>query len=185
MTWSCYSNPDHYERNLRFIHLVHALGRATSGAKLPSAGLCLNASKAESRLVTATIPLDVFFCLGNDSCFMQLHPIQGALVGAASVPSISWTLTWQSGCPKSSVDDLCTGRGVVLSRAAITPRSIETQPLWLDDLSLSAWTSRQWFFSKLKNCPWGWTFWQRSKNCPQRWIINKSLTRKKNAEELS
>ena len=36
--------------------------------------------------------------------------------------------------PKSSVDDLCTGRGVVLGRAATTLRSIETQPLGLADL---------------------------------------------------
>ena len=41
----------------------------------------------------------------------------------------------QSGGPKSSVDDLCTGRGVVLGRAATTLRSIETQPFRLDDLS--------------------------------------------------
>ena len=34
-----------------FGHLVHALGRAAGGAKLPSVGLCLNASKAVSFLV--------------------------------------------------------------------------------------------------------------------------------------
>jgi chaperonin GroEL len=42
------------------------------------------------------------------------------------------SLIWQSGDPKSSVDDLCTGRGVVLGRAATTLRSIETQPLDVD-----------------------------------------------------
>ena len=31
--------------------MVHALGRAAGGAKLPSVGLCLNASKAVSFLV--------------------------------------------------------------------------------------------------------------------------------------
>jgi hypothetical protein len=41
-----------------FGHLVYVLGRSAGGAKLPSVGLCLNASKAESRLVMATIPLD-------------------------------------------------------------------------------------------------------------------------------
>ena len=41
----------------------------------------------------------------------------------------------RSDSPKSSVDDLCTGRGVVLGRAATTLRSIETQPFWLGDLS--------------------------------------------------
>ncbi|CAB0044419.1 unnamed protein product [Trichogramma brassicae] len=39
-----YLNPAQYERNRRFGHLVHALGRAAGGAKLPSVGLCLNAS---------------------------------------------------------------------------------------------------------------------------------------------
>ena len=49
------SNPAQYERNRRFGHLVHALGREAGGAKLPSAGLCLNASKAVSLLDGATI----------------------------------------------------------------------------------------------------------------------------------
>ncbi|KAL0098322.1 hypothetical protein PUN28_020564 [Cardiocondyla obscurior] len=51
MTSHCDSNPAQYERNRRFGHLVHALGRAAGGAKLPSVGLCLNASKAVSSLV--------------------------------------------------------------------------------------------------------------------------------------
>ena len=39
------------------------------------------------------------------------------------------------------VDDLCTGRGVVLGRAATTLRSIETQPFdWM--ICLVSWTSR-------------------------------------------
>ncbi|KAG8266662.1 hypothetical protein J6590_066230 [Homalodisca vitripennis] len=58
MTSRCNSNPAQYERNRRFGHLVHALGRAAGGAKLPSVGLCLNASKAESRLVGADIHLE-------------------------------------------------------------------------------------------------------------------------------
>ncbi len=53
----CDSNPAQYERNRRFGHLVHALGRSAGGAKLPSAGLCLNASKAASHLDDATILL--------------------------------------------------------------------------------------------------------------------------------
>ena len=53
----CDSNPAQYERNRRFGHLVHALGRSAGGAKLPSAGLCLNASKAASHLGDATILL--------------------------------------------------------------------------------------------------------------------------------
>ncbi|KAG8255496.1 hypothetical protein J6590_091320 [Homalodisca vitripennis] len=55
MTSRCNSNPAQYERNRRFGHLVHALGRAAGGAKPPSVGLCLNASKAESYLVGADI----------------------------------------------------------------------------------------------------------------------------------
>jgi hypothetical protein len=51
MTRRSDSNPAQYERNRRFGHLVHALARAGGGAKLPSAGLCLNASKAVSFLV--------------------------------------------------------------------------------------------------------------------------------------
>jgi hypothetical protein len=51
----CDSNPAQYERNRRFGHLVHALGRSAGGAKLPSAGLCLNASKAASYLDEAMI----------------------------------------------------------------------------------------------------------------------------------
>ena len=35
--------------------MVHVLGRKANGAKLPSGGLGLNASKSESRLVNATI----------------------------------------------------------------------------------------------------------------------------------
>ncbi|CAN7977941.1 unnamed protein product [Ixodes persulcatus] len=55
MTGHCDSNPAQYERNRRFGHLVHVLGRETSGAKLPSVGLRLNASKSESRLSSAMI----------------------------------------------------------------------------------------------------------------------------------
>ncbi len=48
MTGHRAGNPAQYERNRRFGHLVHVLGRETSGAKLPSVGLRLNASKSES-----------------------------------------------------------------------------------------------------------------------------------------
>ena len=50
MTSRCDSEPAQNERNRRFGYLVHALGRAAGGAKLPSVGLCLNASKAVSFL---------------------------------------------------------------------------------------------------------------------------------------
>ncbi|KAI4485655.1 hypothetical protein M0802_012625 [Mischocyttarus mexicanus] len=54
MTSLCDSNPAQYERNRRFGNLVHKLGQAAGGAKLPSIGLCLNASH------TVGSPLAVF-----------------------------------------------------------------------------------------------------------------------------
>ncbi len=132
MTRRCDSNPAQYERNRRFGHLVHVLGRSAGGAKLPSVGLCLNASKAESRLVTAMIPLGPLFAWGRivllPFFWFGLHPAPGNPVLGSKCPWLSRSLTLQSGGPKSSVDDLCTGRGVVLGRAATTLRSIETQP---------------------------------------------------------
>jgi hypothetical protein len=127
MTRRCDSNPAQYERNRRFGHLVHVLGRSAGGAKLPSVGLCLNASKAESRLGTATILLGLLFARGRIVARLPI-PIQGTWSPAASVGGSPDQPLWQSGGPKSSVDDLCTGRGVVLGRAATTLRSIETQP---------------------------------------------------------
>ena len=76
MTRRCDSNPAQYERNRRFGHLVHVLGRSAGGAKLPSVGLCLNASKAESRLVMATIPLDVLFARGTIVSFANSTPLR-------------------------------------------------------------------------------------------------------------
>ena len=72
MTRRCDSNPAQYERNRRFGHLVHVLGRSAGGAKLPSVGLCLNASKAESRLDTATILSGLLFARGR--IVFGLHP---------------------------------------------------------------------------------------------------------------
>ena len=137
MTRRCDSNPAQYERNRRFGHLVYVLGRSAGGAKLPSVGLCLNASKAESRLVTATIPLDPSFCSGKDSLRTPARSREPWRTAQSAV-RLSRSLTWQGGGPKSSVDDLCTGRGVVLGRAATTLRSIETQPFSTGWFVLSA-----------------------------------------------
>ena len=82
MTRRCDSNPAQYERNRRFGHLVHVLGRSADGAKLPSVGLCLNASKAESHLDMATILLGLLFARGR--IVFGLHPTQGTLARAAS-----------------------------------------------------------------------------------------------------
>ena len=50
ITRHCDSNPAQYERNRRFGPVVLVLGREASGAKLPSVGLRLKASKSESFL---------------------------------------------------------------------------------------------------------------------------------------
>ena len=131
MASRCDSNPAQYERNRRFGHLVHVLTRSSDGAKLPSVGLCLNASKAESRLAMATIPLGLLFCSGSDSLRTPSRS-EELCCAAQSAAWLSSSSTWQSGGPKSSVDDLCAGRGVVLGRAATILRSIETQPFdWM------------------------------------------------------
>ena len=83
MTRRCDSNPAQYERNRRFGHLVHVLGRSAGGAKLPSVGLCLNASKAESRLDTATILLGLLFARGR-IVLTDSIPSQGTWSGARS-----------------------------------------------------------------------------------------------------
>ena len=128
MTSHCDSNPAQYERNSRFGHLVHILSRSAGGVKLPSVGLCLNASKAESCLDTAMIPLGFLFARGRIVCLFGLHPDPRNFVFCYKCIWLSRSLILQSGSPKSSVDYLCTGRGVVLGRAATTLRSIETQP---------------------------------------------------------
>ena len=83
MTRRCDSNPAQYERNRRFGHLVHVLGRSVGGAKLPSVGLCLNASKAEARLDMATLLLGLFFVRGRIG--FGLHPDSGTWTCAISV----------------------------------------------------------------------------------------------------
>ncbi len=80
LTGRCDSNPAQYERNRRFGHLVYVLGRSAGGAKLPSVGLCLNASKAESRLAMATILSGLLFRSGKDSP-LRLRPVRRNLVG--------------------------------------------------------------------------------------------------------
>merc|ERR1712026_362808 len=55
----------------------------TDGAKLPSVGLCLNASKAEARLDMATLLLGLFFVRGRIG--FGLHPDSGTWTCAISV----------------------------------------------------------------------------------------------------
>ena len=129
----CDSNSAQYERNRRFGHLVLSVGRATSAEKLPSVGLRLNASKSESRLVNATILFVPRACLGTRSPVLPGDQTFSArtLNVVVEVPPDVVRATHpfrERRGTKSSVDDLGTGRGVVISRAAFLLRSIETQP---------------------------------------------------------
>ena len=107
--------------------MVHVLSRSADGAKLPSVGICLNASKAESRLDMAILPLGWKSVWGRIG--VSLHPAVGSLTCAQSALVIPDDSVIRVSGPKSFVDDLCTGHGVVLGRAATTLRSIETHPL--------------------------------------------------------
>lgn len=142
MTSHCDSNPAQYERNRRFGHLVHALGRETSGAKLPSVGLRLNASKSESRLSIAMISraLAAFAGIvrgGTTSAASAgtrfddaARATERSPVAEAECNRCSFALVMVLCCSvKSFVDDSGTCRGVVHSRAATTLRSIEAQPM--------------------------------------------------------
>ena len=125
---------DRYERNRRFGHLVRALGRAASGAKLPSAGSRLNASKPESRLVTATIPLcDRFRRKAAITEPVSVTKPQERRQLCRSrldraTPATSYRNLEGVTCGRRIVGRRPRyDRTVVLSRAAITPRSIETR----------------------------------------------------------
>lgn len=61
------SNPAQYERNRRVGPVVLVLGRAASGAKLPSVGLRLKASKSESPLVNRSDTVRAPGALGGDA----------------------------------------------------------------------------------------------------------------------
>jgi hypothetical protein len=129
--------------------LVHALGRSAGGAKLPSAGLCLNASKAASYLAEAVILLH-FVCRGAEirpltvgsgcqvhECVPRLLQLSQIRLGFESSYHYN-DVTGCDGRPQGadhlrrcqsvelSVDDLRTGRGVVLGRAVPMLRSVET-----------------------------------------------------------
>ena len=107
MTSRCDSNLAQYERNRKFGHLVHALGREAGGAKLPSVGLRLNASKAESALgMVATITRGVSWAERLDPDFVRRRPCSPQGVGPApSAPSRHAVSTTRSGampCLRSS-----------------------------------------------------------------------------------
>lgn len=151
MTRRCDSNPAQYERNRRFGHLVHALARAGGGAKLPSVGLCLNASKAVSfldkggndtpRSSVGRKAQNNVTLLGDRRSRRPSHEplLVAEVIGwrwDRSLPCPAWTFgrpimgDFLFRCRNSelSADDLRTWQGVVLGRAVSTLRSVETQP---------------------------------------------------------
>jgi hypothetical protein len=98
MTCCCNSNPAQYERNRRFRHLVHVLGRQANGAKLPSEGLWLNASKSESHLVRAMIIL--FPDVGRyryASCAQQSPQNRALPVTRNVAGAITWSIRYNVG----------------------------------------------------------------------------------------
>jgi len=84
--YCCNSNPPQYERNRRFRHLVHAPGWKAIGAKLPSQGLWLNASKSESRLVFDDIL--ALHTLGGNAMRYALIKLQKPVVCKKFVPAL-------------------------------------------------------------------------------------------------
>ena len=128
MTSRCYGNPAQYERNRRFRHLVHVLA---NGASLPSAGLWLNASKSESRPDMRRYLSH--HCVGRQRYELRARVEPQQKVFADPPISAGGDLDdihpMRRGGVKSFVDDLVLGRGVVISRAATSLRSVETQPL--------------------------------------------------------
>ncbi len=106
--------------------LLHVLSRSADGAKLPSVGIYLNASKVETSLDMATLMLDWRSVWGTIGFWPP--PRCRVLDLCLKYTCLSWRSNYRSSGPKSFVDDLCTGQGVVLGRAATTLRSIETHP---------------------------------------------------------
>ena len=81
-----YGNSAQYERNRRFGHLVDALGREADGAKLPSGGLRLNASKSESRPVRD----DTMAPLSWEAADRRRFLLRTAAGRAAPAENFSW-----------------------------------------------------------------------------------------------
>lgn len=120
--------------------MVHALGRAAGGAKLPSVGLCLNASKAESRLEGDDILTRSPVSEGSKQCdFIRRGRPSRAARRTSQWPRTALMTARTRKCAESyctrlnlgltlrgvrcrdsdsSADDFGTERGVVLSRAA-------------------------------------------------------------------
>lgn len=123
MTRRCDSNPAQYERNRRFGHLVHALARSGGGAKLPSVGLCLNASKAVSCLVE----------VGNDtfrSSGSRKAPNHETFLGARCTRRASH---WPSNC---LVPGMNGGRSDVPARPRLISRGRPSVNISMSELGI-------------------------------------------------
>lgn len=116
MTRRCNGNPAQYERNRRFRHLVYVLGWKANGAKLPSGGIWLNASKSESRpkMQRFTVPscqkASIRLAIGenatthDNTVWLSINDLHGscatALALATRRPIICRRLGFRSGCCK-------------------------------------------------------------------------------------
>ena len=114
--------------------MVDALGREADGAKLPSGGLRLNASKSESRPVRddSTAPLSWEALDRRCLTAAPAEPSPAESLGRererVSPGLAGGNLSLRERGAGSLADDLGVDRGVVLSRAAALLRSIESKP---------------------------------------------------------
>ena len=134
MKGCCNGNSTQYERNRWFRHLVFALGWSANGAKLPSAGLWLNASKSESTPERNDAYLgrwqenaDRAVPQGPPASRTQRAPSWGE--EPLDVPPAS---NLAVGRAKSLADDSDEERGIVSSRVASLLRSSEIKPSFSD-----------------------------------------------------
>ena len=142
MKCCCNSNSTQYERNRWFGHLAFALAWAGNGAKLPSVGLWLNASKSESVLERNDIFSGNFWRTPVEvPRYLLRHNSAGPAKGrwARSLPV---NRTRNIAKAKSFADDLNKERGIVRGRVAVLLRSSEIKPLFSDFIFYLKTTSR-------------------------------------------
>ena len=150
MMCCCNSNPAQYERNRRFRHLVYVLGWGANGAKLPSVGLWLNASKSESCLEAMINWVCRAFEAGSDtfSCRSMVF-----LVCLIQTP-ISYVIMWCCATGSNQLYTTLIDPSVVNDRAILTLRFVETHLKWsLICLEVEKWLLLLFdFFYFLKVC---------------------------------
>ena len=158
----CNSNPAQYERNRRFRHLVYVLGWGANGAKLPSVGLWLNASKSESCLEAMINWVCRAFEAGSDtfSCRSMVF-----LVCLIQTP-ISYVIMWCCATGSNQLYTTLIDPSVVNDWAIFSLRIVETQ-LKRSSICLEASLFIEWcfkfffakfFFVRWENTRWGGAF---------------------------